>query len=213
MSIFITSKMQYLIKSIISQLSIEAQYDQLKLSKFSPTFLFKPMEPIDCEDLYLSITKEQGEDLVTLIREHNIQNVVEFGTSFGISTLYIAQGIMDTGGSIITTEIIESKAERALQNFKDAGVIDFIDLRVGDALDTLTNHKTRIDLLFLDGWKNLYLSLFLLLESNFHKETIIYVDNANMSDTQEFLNEIAKDGKYLLTSKYHGKAVIITLKK
>ncbi|MEQ8423442.1 MAG: hypothetical protein RIA63_01950, partial [Cyclobacteriaceae bacterium] len=68
------------------------------------------------------------------------------------------------------------------------------------------------DLLLLDGWKDLYLDVFQLLEPNFHANTIIYVDNADMSDTKLFLQTITQNETYRLQEIHHGKAVLITTK-
>lgn len=200
------------IEIIIDQLYKDSKLDGLKMLKIAPKFIFSPVHPKDFKDVYLSISREQGEDLKELVIKNNLKNVVEFGTSFGISTLFLAQGVTKTKGHIITTELIESKAIKASQNFKKAGVSNLIDLRVGDAMETLKNYKSPIDLLLLDGWKDLYLPLFRMLEPNFHKDSIIYVDNANMSDTQEFLKVIKDNGNYRLQPKYGKKVVLITLK-
>ena len=120
---------------------------------------------------------------------------------------------METEGHIITTELIESKAQKAIENFKKAGVNDLIEVRIGDALETLKNHDEPIDLLLLDGWKDLYLPIFQMLESNFHTNTFIYVDNADMADSRAFLKTIGQNDKYQLESKFGGKAVLITFRK
>ena len=161
----------------------------------------------------IRISKEQGEDLKRLVKQNNLKNIIEFGTSFGISTLFLAQGVIETGGHIITTELIESKAQKAIENFKKAGVNDLIEVRMGDALETLKHHNDPIDLLLLDGWKDLYLAVFQLLESNFHADTIIYVDNADMSETQVFLRKVGQNGKYQLQSLFYGKVVLITVRQ
>ncbi len=147
--------------------------------------------------------------MVQLVKENNFKNIVEFGTSFGISTLYLVQGIIETKGKIITTELLESKVKRAIENFKTAEVNKLIEVRIGDAMETLKGYNKPIDLLFLDGWKDLYLPLFLMLESNFNSNTIIYVDNANMEESQLFLKQISKNTDYFFTSKYKGKVVLI----
>ena len=190
----------------------DAKNDQFKLMKGLAKTIFRPMQPSDFKEAYLSISKEQGEDLVQLIRENNLKNIVEFGTSFGISTLFLAQGALETGGHIITTELIESKAQKAIKNFKRACVNNRIEVRVGDAMETLKNHSEPIDLLLLDGWKDLYLPLFQMLEPNFHANTFIYVDNANMADTKTFLKTVSQNQKYRLQSIFGGKAELITIK-
>ena len=147
-----------------------------------------------------------------LIIKNNFKHIIEFGTSFGISTLFLVQGILETKGHIITTELLASKAKKAIENFKKASVNNLIEVRIGNAMETLKNHNTSIDLLFLDGWKDLYLPLFKMLESNFHNNTIIYVDNADMAESKAFLKTIAKDESYILQPQFSGKVVLITKK-
>lgn len=200
------------IEATIADLYRDSKNDYLKMMKGAARSIFRPMQPSDFKDVYLSISKEQGEGLVNLIKKNNIKNVVEFGTSFGISTLFLAQGVTETGGNIVTTELIESKANTALGNFKRAGVDQLIDLRVGDAMVTLKDHNTPIDLLLLDGWKNLYLPLFQLLEPNFHTHTLIYVDNADMGESQAFLEIVSQNPKYHLQYEYGGKVVVVSIK-
>jgi len=199
------------INKVLDTLLADAKFDFLRMVKGAAKSVIGSFQPHNFKDAYLAISKEQGEGLVKLIKNENIKSIVEFGTSFGISTLYLAQGVLETKGSIITTELIASKAERAQVNFKNAGVEELIDLRIGDALDTLKSHNKPIDLLLLDGWKDLYLPLFTMLESNFHQKTIIYVDNADMAETKAFLNEVRKNENYKLESIHQGKAVLISV--
>jgi predicted O-methyltransferase YrrM len=91
------------------------------------------MQPIDFAEAYLSISKEQGKHLKQIIVENDFRSIVEFGTSFGVSTLFLAQGVMETQGHIITTELLGSKALRVIKNFNDAGVDHLIEVRIGDA--------------------------------------------------------------------------------
>lgn len=205
-------KQQQQIKTTLVHLFNDSKYDILKAMKGIAKGALRPIQPSDFKDVYLSISQKQGEDLVELITKNNIKNIVEFGTSFGISTLFLAQGVLETKGKIITTELIESKAQKALENFTDAGVHELIELRVGDASETLKNHTESVDLLLLDGWKDLYFTIFKMLEPNFHSETIIYVDNADMADTKVFLKAVSQNSKYNLESKYGGKVVFITIR-
>ncbi|MCM4158250.1 hypothetical protein DHD80_19875 [Gramella sp. AN32] len=204
---------QQQIRTTLTELYNDSKNDRYNMVKGLAKSVFRPMQPMDFNNAYLSVSREQGEGLKRLIKENNIKNIVEFGTSFGISTLFLAQGAMETGGRIITTELITSKAIKAVENFKKAGVSELIEVRIGNAMETLKNHNRPIDLLLLDGWKDLYLSLFQMLEPNFHSDTIIYVDNADMADTRKFLKTIGENKKYQLKSKFGGKAVLITIKK
>lgn len=197
------------IQNTITELYNDSKNDFLKVIPGVAKSVFRPMQPSDFRKAYLAISEEQGKVLTDIIKEHKYKNIVEFGTSFGISTLFLAQGVLETGGRIITTELIPSKAEKAKENFENAGVSDLIEVRIGDAMKTLKDHNEPVDLLLLDGWKDLYLDVFRLLEPNFHKDTLIYVDNADMTDTRKFLEEIAKSSVYQLASMHGGKVVVI----
>ncbi len=201
------------IEIVLKILFNDSRNDYLRMVKGAAKAIFRPLKPSDFKEVYLSISKEQGEGLVSLIKEKKLKNIIEFGTSFGISTLFLALGIIETKGSIITTELIESKAKKAIENFKAAGINDLIEVRIGNALDTLKNYNEPIDLLILDGWKDLYWPLFQMLASNFNENTFIYVDNADMKDSKSFLRKVAKNSKYKLQSKYNGKVFLITINK
>ena len=148
------------IEATLVDLYNDSKFDSLKMIKGATKSIFRPMQPSDFKDAYLSISKEQGEDITQIIKENNFKSIVEFGTSFRISTLFLAQGVLETKGHIITTELLESKAKKAIDNFKKAGVNHLIEVRIGDALETLKNHSLPIDFLLLDGWEYLYLPLF-----------------------------------------------------
>jgi len=197
------------IQSTINQLFNDSKFDKIKMMKGMLKGISGPLTPKHFKDVYLSISKEQGEDLVQLIQDNQLKNIVEFGTSFGISTLYLAEGALQTEGNITTTELIDSKAIKALENFHKAGVTDMIDLRVGDAVQTLKSYNQPVDLLLLDGWKDLYLAVFEMLEDKFHKNTIIYVDNADMGETRNFLHAVAQKGRYSSQPQFGGKVVLV----
>lgn len=200
------------INTTLKELFNDSRNDKFRMMKGAAKGMFRPIKPKDFEEVYLSISNKQGEHLKQMIQEKEIKNVIEFGTSFGISTLFLAQGVMETGGHIITTELLASKAKKAIQNFKDAGVDHLIELRVGDATETLKNHSEPVDLLLLDGWKDLYLQIFRMLETNFHNDSCVYVDNANFPECQAFLRTISSDNKYHFESLFGGSVVLITLR-
>ena len=103
--------------------------------------------------------------------------IVEFGTSQGLSTLYLAAAIGSDESPVITTEMELSKIDLARANFEEAGVGDRIDLRVGDAFDTLAGLSDGVALLFLDGWKGLYLPLLRALEPHLVPGAIVVADD------------------------------------
>lgn len=125
----------------------------------------------------LSIAPEVGKLLYVLARAARPTTIVEFGASLGYSTIHLAIALRDLGhGSLITTELSPEKARSARQNFADAGVGDLIDLRIGDARTTLARLDRDVDLLFLDGWNDLYVPLLRQLDPRLSAGALVIAD-------------------------------------
>lgn len=125
----------------------------------------------------LSVTPEVAELLYVLTRAARPTTIVEFGASLGYSTIHIASALRDLGrGSLITTELSAEKAREAHQNVDDADVADLVDLRVGDATKTLANLNHNVDMLFLDGWNDLYVPLLTQLEPLLSTGALVIAD-------------------------------------
>ena len=135
------------------------------------------------KDVPLPVSRETGLLLYMLARSCRAQVIVEFGTSFGISTLHLAAALRDNGGGcLITSEFEPSKIARAKKNLTDAGLVDLVEFREGDALKTLSvNLPETIDLLLLDGAKALYPEILGLMESRLRAGALILADNADYS--------------------------------
>lgn len=120
------------------------------------------------KDAYLAVSRDTAQLLYMLVRSTRARSVVEFGTSFGISTLHLAAGLRDNGGGrVITSEFEPSKVARARENFVAGGLADLIELREGDALQTLAHDlPDQIDVVLLDGAKGLYPPVLKLLEGH-----------------------------------------------
>ena len=134
------------------------------------------------KDVHMSVSPEGGDLLYRLARTARARSIVEFGTSFGLSAIYLACALRDNGGGrVITTELHPEKAAAAQRNFTDAGVADLIELRVGDARDTLSQLAGPIDLLLLDGWPDLALSVLKLVEPHLHPGSLIFIDDVDVN--------------------------------
>jgi predicted O-methyltransferase YrrM len=135
------------------------------------------------KDIPLPVSRETGRLLYMLARSCRARTIVEFGTSFGISTLHLAAALRDNGGGrLITSEFEPSKITRAQQNLTAGGLIDLVELREGDALRTLSGDLPEtVDLLLLDGAKALYPEILSLVESRLKPGSLIVADNADYS--------------------------------
>jgi len=134
-------------------------------------------------DQPLAVSRETGTLLYMLARSIGARTIVEFGTSFGISTIHLAAGLKDNGGGrVIGSEFEPSKVERARQNIEAAGLTDLVDIREGDALETFARDLPEtIDLVLLDGAKTLYPSVLSLLEPRLRVGALLVADNADAS--------------------------------
>jgi predicted O-methyltransferase YrrM len=130
------------------------------------------------KDVYMSVSADGGQLLYLLARATGARRIVEYGTSFGVSTIHLASAVRDNGGGrVITTELQGDKADAALASFAEAGVDDLIELRRGDARETLAELTDTPDLVLLDGWPDLALDVLQVLEPNLRAGTLILVDD------------------------------------
>jgi predicted O-methyltransferase YrrM len=146
------------------------------------------------KDVYLAVSRETAILLYMLARNAKARTIVEFGTSFGISTLHLAAALKDNGGGrLIGSEFESSKVVRARENIAAAGLSDLVDIREGDALETLARDLPEsIDLVLLDGAKSLYPRVLSLLEPRLRAGALIVGDNADMSP--EYLAHVRAPG-------------------
>ena len=157
---------------------------------FVPTTAQERADEFD--ELYLPISPESGQLLYSLIRAVRPRTVVEFGMSFGISTLHLAAAVRDNGvGRVITTELSTGKIAAARRVFAETGLDDVITVLEGDALQTLPAHiEDGVDFVLLDGWKDLYLPVLHLLEPQIAPGTLVFADDANFKQVQPYLDYV-----------------------
>jgi predicted O-methyltransferase YrrM len=109
-------------------------------------------------DKLVALDRDKAELCYALCRALNARCVVEAGTSFGVSTIYLASAVRDnaTGGEprgiVIGTEHEPAKAKAARENFAAAGVAEFIELREGDLRETLQHIERPVDFMLIDIW-------------------------------------------------------------
>jgi len=132
------------------------------------------------KDIFIPITREQGVFLYLVARSIEAKRVVEFGTSFGVSTIYLAAAVKDNGdGIVIGSEIEETKAAKARQHLEEAGLVGCVDIRIGDARQTLADPGGAVDMVLMDGWKNLYLPVIRMLTPHLRPGAVVLSDNIN----------------------------------
>jgi predicted O-methyltransferase YrrM len=152
------------------------------------------------EDIYIPISAEAGRLLYTLVRAIRPRTVVEFGTSFGISTIYLAAGVADNGtGHVFTTELSGKKVAAAQANLEEAGVAGAVTIIEGDALHTLANVAGPIELVLLDGWKELCLPVLRALEPKLAPGALVAADDITHAGLAPYLDFIRDPGSGYVT--------------
>lgn len=131
------------------------------------------------DDKLLPLDAAQGELLYMLARARDARCIVEFGTSFGVSTIYLAAAVRDAGrnGRVIGTELLAAKAASARANLDAAGLGDLVEIREGDARETLRDLDRPVDLLLLDGWPVLAMEILQIVEPHLADGALVVVDN------------------------------------
>ncbi len=175
------------VKQLLNSLHKDAARENIKLIRFGLLTFFdtvlkrKPSmirQAQRMKDLHLPISPAQGRLLYVLARSINARTIIEFGSSFGISTIYLGTAVKDNGrGKVYGTEIEPNKVIIAAKNIRTAGLERFVEIFKGDALITLKKVIKPVDMVFLDGLKELYLPVLKILKPNIKKGGIVVADD------------------------------------
>ena len=137
-------------------------------------------------ELYLAIDEDEGRLLYILARSSNAQRIVEFGASYGVSTIYLGAAARDNNARLITTEVHPKKCAAVKQNVLSAGLSDVVELQEGDARDTLRNVEGPVDFVFLDGWKGMYLPVLEILKPELSSGALVVADNIGHKAARDY---------------------------
>jgi predicted O-methyltransferase YrrM len=165
-------------------------------------------------DKFIALDREKAELCYQLCRALRAKRVVEAGTSFGVSSLYLAAAVRDNvhddggAGLVIGTEHEPPKAKIARAHFAEAGLSDFIELREGDLRQTLKDVGGPIDFMLIDIWTPMARPALELVTPALRPGAIVVCDNtAQFRDAYreyfEFVND-PKNGLRTVTLPFEG---------
>lgn len=169
---------------------LEAEHNQLKV--LSPEELRKYRD-----EMILAVGKPTGEFLNMLLKTQGGKRILEIGTSVGYSTIWLAEAARVNGGHITTLECIVAKQAQAVEHIRRAGLEDFVNFQLGDAVELLENLPGTWDFVLLDLWKELYIPCFDRFYKKLSPGAIVVADNitfppdfrALMKDYQEYVRK------------------------
>ena len=140
-----------------------------------------------------NIPYSDGKILYDLVLKNNYKKAVEIGTSTGHSAIWIAWALSKTGGKLITIEIDEDRYNRALANFKEAGLSEYIDARLADAHELVEKLEGPFDFVFVDADKDWSKNYFTALAPKLEVGGCFTAHNARntgMKGIKEFLDYV-----------------------
>lgn len=166
-----------------------------------------------CGDAALPVAPAVGRLLYLLTRVLGARTVVEFGTSFGTSLVYLAAAVRDNGGDglVYGSEMHPRKAARARANLGRAGLAEHVRILEGDARETLRDLPGPVDLVLLDGWKDLYLPVLEVLEPAMRPGTLVVADNLDMLPAA-YLERVRSGGGYTSLALPLGDGIELSLR-
>lgn len=167
----------------------------------------------------MNVPAIDGQLLHDIIVKNNYKNALEIGTSTGHSSIWIAWALSKTGGKLITIEIDEGRHRQALQNFKEAGLSEYIDARLGDAHQLVRELKGPFDFVFSDADKDWYKNYFIDIEPKLKVGGCFTAHNVSdrgyrgYGGQAEFLRYVRSLTNYETTVNNAGGGVSISYKK
>ncbi len=129
------------------------------------------------DEFLLPVGPEVGAFLHALILARRPRRILELGTSYGYSTLFLADAARAVGAQVVTMELADYKQAHAREQLAEAGLADVVDFRLGDAVAMTAEDAGPFDFALLDIWKELYLPCFEALYPKLSDEGVICADN------------------------------------
>jgi predicted O-methyltransferase YrrM len=163
-------------------------------------------------DKLVALDRNKAEFCYQLCRANNARRIVEAGTSYGVSTLYLAAAVRDnvraTGGTgvVIGTEYEPEKACAARAHFDQAGLSRFIDLREGDLRETLQQIEGPVDFMLVDIWISMARTALQLATPHLRAGAIVVCDNTDIyrRDYADYFVFLKANGFRTMTLPFDG---------
>lgn len=138
--------------------------------------------------IYMPVSRAGAQLLYLLVRATRPTTIVEYGTSYAISTLHLAAAARDNGvGHVYGTELSAEKFAAAQANLAEAGLSDLVTVLPGDARETLSTIEGPVDFLLVDGWKDLSIPVLKLLEPKLSPGALVIADDSHFSSMADYL--------------------------
>lgn len=165
--------MDDVIESVLSEYERRAEKEDVVIAE-----LYGRQQMLQRRDEFLlSVGRHTATLLNILVKDSGATRILEIGTSYGYSTIWLADAARTTGGSVTTLEVQPDKVAHAKAQLSRAGLLSVVDFRVGDARESLAGLEGPFDFVLLDLWKDLYIPCFDLFYPKLAAGAIVIADN------------------------------------
>ncbi len=145
------------------------------------TALMQSIEPSQLsarrDEFLLPIGPDTAQVLNILIKSANARSILELGTSYGYSTLWLADAARHTGGRVTSLELADYKARHTRAALERAGLADRVEIHIGSALETLPRLAGPFEFVLIDLWKDLYVKCLDLVYPKLSRGAFVAADN------------------------------------
>lgn len=176
--------------------AVLARYDERAASELAVMQGLSPEQLMQRVDEFLiSIGPDTGMLLNVLIRSMRARSIVELGTSYGHSTVFLAEAARASDGKVISIDISADKQRYAQEQLTAAGLGPFVEFRTGDAREIIPSLAGSLDFVLIDLWKDLYIPCFDLVYPRLSEGAFVAADN--MLHPEFFRDEMAAYRRHL----------------
>jgi predicted O-methyltransferase YrrM len=153
------------------------------------------------DEFLISVGPSTGALLNLLAREHKVRHVLEIGTSYGYSTLWLADAVRQSGGKVTTLELHEGKAAYAKEMMTKAALADQVEFLVGDALASIEAVDAKFDFVLIDIWKELYIPCLDRVLPKLAPGALVVADNMlepafNRPEAEAYRSHVSRSGRF-----------------
>ncbi len=154
------------------------EYDQRAATEMKRMQALPPAEMMKhIDDFLLPVGPATGQLMNILIKESKAKTILEIGTSYGYSTIWLAEAARATGGKVTTLDLHAGKQDHARNAIGKAGLASVVEFKLGDARESIAALSGPFDFVLLDLWKDLYIPCFDLFYPKLGSGAMVVADN------------------------------------
>lgn len=160
------------IDEVLHEYDVRAEAEMKRMGAMAPGDMASHID-----EFLLPVGPATGALMNILIKESKARAILEIGTSHGYSTVWLAEAARTTGGKVTTLDVHAGKQEYARAALAKAGLANFVEFKLGDALKSIAEMPGPFDFVLLDLWKDLYIPCFDLFYPKLGRGALVVADN------------------------------------